>query len=118
LWPDGKDYMTVTIPLQQYHDLPTFGWAVIVRQDLDSALASTRALVRSFWLMLGSGTFCSLILLYFAAGWLATPLLRLGEFATRLSAGTANEAPYEETRYREASLLSSALVRLQSQLKR
>jgi hypothetical protein len=57
----------------------------------------------------------SLGLLYVGAGWLATPLRRVVEFGTRLSAGTADAPPYEESRYREAALLSAVLVRLQSQ---
>jgi HAMP domain-containing protein len=116
-WPDGKDYMTAVIPLVQYRDLPNFGWSVIVRQDIQAALAPTRDLVRSFWTILGSAALVSLGLLYVGAGWLATPLRRLVEFGMRLSAGTADAPPYEETRYREAALLSAVLVRLQSQLR-
>jgi HAMP domain-containing protein len=114
-WPDGRDYMTAVIPSVQYSDLPNFGWSVIVRQDIQAALAPTRDLVRSFWTILSSAALVSLGLLYVGAGWLATPLRRLVEFGTRLSAGTADAPPYEETRYREAALLSAVLVRLQSQ---
>jgi HAMP domain-containing protein len=116
-WPDGKDYMTAVIPSVQYRDLPNFGWSVIVRQDIQAALAPTRDLVRSFWTILSSAALVSLGLLYVGAGWLATPLRRLVEFGTRLSAGTADAPPYEESRYREAALLSAVLVRLQSQLR-
>jgi HAMP domain-containing protein len=114
-WPNGRDYMTAVIPSVQYRDLPNFGWSVIVRQDIQAALGPTRDLVRSFWTILSSGALVSLGLLYVSAGWLAKPLQRLVEFGTRLSAGTADAPPYEETRYREAASLSA--VRLQSQVK-
>jgi HAMP domain-containing protein len=114
-WPDGRDYMTAVIPSVQYRDLPNFGWSIVVRQDIHAALAPTRDLVRSFWTILSSAALISLGLLYVGAGWLATPLQRLVEFGARLSAGTADAPPHEETRYREAALLSAVLVRLQSQ---
>jgi HAMP domain-containing protein len=116
-WPDGMDYMTAVIPSVQYRDLPSFGWSVIVRQNMHAALGPTRELVRTFWGILGGGALVSLVLLYFGARWLATPLQRLVEFGERLSVGTADAAPHEETRYREVAQLSSLLVRLQSQLK-
>ena len=116
-WPDGRDYMTAVIPSVQYRDLPNFGWSVLVREDMQTVLGPTRELIRSFWSILGGGVIVSLVLLYLGAAWLATPLQRLLQFGTRLSAGTADTAPYEETRYREAALLSSVLVRLQSQLR-
>jgi hypothetical protein len=115
-WSDGKEYMTAVIPTVSYREMPTFGWSVIVRQDMEEALGPTRSLVRSFWLILGSGAACSLLLLYLGACWLSTPLQRVTDFATKLASGTIDSAPHEESRYREASLLSAALVRLQTRL--
>ncbi|MEH2612911.1 cache domain-containing protein [Bradyrhizobium sp. AZCC 1693] len=117
-WPNGKDYITVTVPAVGYADLPSFGWSLLIRQNLDEALAPTRELIRSFWITLGSGAFVALVLLYIAAKWVTTPLLRLCGFAESIVQAPNSKAPYQETRFDEAARLSDALVRLQSKLMR
>jgi HAMP domain-containing protein len=112
-WPDGKDYFTVTLPIQ-FEDMPSFGWSLIVRADTESALAPTKALIRSFWTMLGAGFLVALGLLYLFAIWLSSPLIRIVNTAEQLADGKADQPPYEETRYAEAARLSAALVRLQA----
>lgn len=115
-WPNGKDYITVVVPAIGYSDLPSFGWSLLVRQDLDAALRPTRELVRDFWLTLGAGAVCALILLFLGAHWITTPLRRLGRSAEAMLGGAEQQAPHAETRYDEAARLSSALVKLQSKV--
>jgi hypothetical protein len=116
-WPDGRVYMTAVIPSVRFQDLPSFGWSVIVREDLDHALGPIRQLTRTFWMILGSAGFISLALLLLGATWMATPLRRQVTFASALAERRSLEAPpYEETRYQEVADLSAALVRLQSEI--
>lgn len=115
-WPDGRDYMTAIIPGVSYRDLPSFGWSVIVRENIDTALRPTRDLARTFWTILGSAGLISLALVSMGAGWLATPLRRQGAYAASLASGHASGPPYEETRYQEVANLSAALVRIQSHM--
>jgi len=116
-WPDGQEYMTAVIPAVRFQDMPSFGWSVMVRRDLNAALGPTRQLARSFFLILGSAALVSLALLSIGASWLATPLHRLGVFAAKLADGPVDHPPYEETRYQEATVLSAALARLQSRVR-
>jgi hypothetical protein len=116
-WPDGRTYMTAVIPAVQHRDLPNFGWSIVVRTDLDAALAPTRDLTRAFWAILSGGAIVSVVLLYLGAAWLATPLQRLIGFGKRLAGNEPNAIPYAETRYREAADLNFVLVRLQSRIR-
>lgn len=115
-WPDGRDYFTVTIPTVGYADLPSFGWSLLIRQDAGDALAPTRQLVRAFWLTLAEGLFAVLVLLYFAAQWVATPLRRLAASAEVIVQNPYSGLLHPETRYDEAAQLRDALVRLQAKL--
>ncbi|WGD53321.1 cache domain-containing protein [Bradyrhizobium sp. CB1650] len=117
-WPDGKDYFTVIVPTVGFADLPSFGWSLLVRQNADAAMASTRELIRSFWLILGAGALAALALLFLAAQWLRTPLRRLSESAETIVQDPASRPPYQETRFDEAARLSDALARIQSKLMR
>jgi hypothetical protein len=115
-WPDGKDYITVVVPTIGHADLPSFGWSLLIRQDIDGALGPTRELVRRFWTTLGAGALVALGLLFLGASWIATPVRRLAASAEAMISDAEPKAPYAETRYAEAERLSSALVRLQSRL--
>jgi hypothetical protein len=115
-WPDGRSYATVVVPAVGHADLPSFGWSLLVRQDLDDALAPTRQLIRSFWLLLGSGAMIALVLLFLGAQWISRPLTRLVGAAEAMTGGDDQKPPYRETRYEEAARLSRALVKLQSRL--
>lgn len=115
-WPDGHDYMTVAVPTVGYSDLPSFGWSMLVREDVDSALASTRELVRSFWLEVGSGALVALALLFLIADWVTVPLRRLVATAHELESRAATKPPHAETRYEEVRRLSISMVRIQSRL--
>ncbi|MGY4403603.1 hypothetical protein [Bradyrhizobium sp. USDA 3315] len=84
-WPDGKDYFTVIVPTIGFADLPSFGWSLLVRQNADDAMAPTRELIRSFWIILGAGAIAALALLFCAAQWISTPLRRLAGSAEAIS---------------------------------
>jgi hypothetical protein len=115
-WPDGKDYFTVTIPTVGYADLPSFGWSLLIRENAVAAMAPTRQLIHSFWSNLAGGVFSILVLLNFAAKWVAMPLRRLAQAAEIMVTDPFSGIPARETRYDEATRLRDALVRLQSKL--
>jgi hypothetical protein len=115
-WPDGRDYVTVVVPTVGHEDLPSFGWSLLIRQEMQQALGPTRELVRSFWLTLGAGALVALVLLFAGAWWITTPLRRLVSAAEGLLIEGEQNAPYKETRYDEAAKLSGVFVRLQSRL--
>jgi HAMP domain-containing protein len=116
-WPDGRDYMTVTLPTVGYGDLPSFGWSMLVREDLASALAPTRELVKSYWLQFGSGALVAMVLLFLIANWVTVPLRRLVAAAHEMESRAPTTPPHAETRYEEVRRLSISLVRLQTRLK-
>lgn len=113
-WQDGKAYMTAVIPSIQFKDMPSFGWSLIARADLNTVLDPTRAIAQAFWMLLGAGALVGLVLLYLFAAWLAKPLRRLVATAEVLASGRTDQPPHDETRYEEAARLSAALVRLQT----
>ncbi|WP_181708557.1 cache domain-containing protein [Chthonobacter rhizosphaerae] len=117
-WPDGKDYVTVTAPTIGHEDLPSFGWSLLIRQDVQAALQPTRELVRSFWITLGAGAIAALGLLALGARLVTTPLRRLVTAAEATLGDGLLKPPHEETRYEEAARLSDALTRLQSTVMR
>jgi HAMP domain-containing protein len=115
-WPDGKDYLTVVVPVIGFADLPSFGWSLLIRQSHDEALAPTRQLVKVFWSTLGAGALIGLSLLFLAAHWISTPLRRLCTTAEALAADEVDTPAYRESRYAEVERLSAALTRVQSRL--
>ncbi|WP_407519947.1 cache domain-containing protein [Methylobacterium oryzisoli] len=116
-WPDGKDYLTVSVPAVGHADLPSFGWSLLVRENVGSALAPTRELVRSFWTLLGGGALFALLLLFLIANWVAVPLRRLVAAASEMETRAPERPPHEESRYEEVRRLSISLVRLQTRLR-
>ncbi|MGY2990367.1 hypothetical protein ACVI1K_007714 [Bradyrhizobium sp. USDA 4508] len=115
-WPNGRDYFTVIVPTIGFANLPSFGWSLLVRQSADEALASTRDLIRSFWISFGACAAAALALLLGAAQWLRTPIGRLSNTAEALVHDASARPPYPETRFNEAARLSDALARIQSKL--
>lgn len=113
-WQDGRDYITAVIPSIQFKDMPSFGWGLIARADLNTVLDPTRAIAQSFWMLLGAGALVGLVLLYLFSAWLAKPLRRLVATAEALASGRTDQPPHDETRYEEAACLSAALVRMQT----
>ncbi len=115
-WPDGHSYATVTVPEIEYHDLPSFGWRLVVRQEADETLKPVHWLVRHFWMMLGAGIPVTLGILALLANYATGPIRRIADFSTDLARGNFAGHPPDEHAYQEAQKLSSALLRLQSQL--
>lgn len=113
-WQDGKEYMTAVIPSIQVKDMPSFGWSLIARADVNTVLDPTRSIAQAFWMLLGAGALVALVLLYLFASWLAKPLRRLIATAEALASGRTDQPPHDETRYEEVARLSAALVRLQT----
>jgi HAMP domain-containing protein len=117
-WPDGKDYLTVVLPAVTQRGMPTFGWSMIVRQNVDTAFHDLRMATRAMWFILAGTALSVLVLLNMAARWLATPIQRTLRFAEGMAAGDTDQVPREETRYEEATRLGAALVRIQSRLRK
>jgi len=113
-WQDSKEYMAAVVPSIKFNDMPSFGWSLIVRADLNTVLDPTRAIAQAFWMLLGAGALVGLVLLYLFSAWLAKPLGRLVTSAEALASGRTDRPPHDETRYEEAARLSAALVRLQT----
>jgi hypothetical protein len=117
-WPDGKSYATVVIPAVGHADLPSFGWSLLIRQEMDAALGPTRQLVRSFWATLGAGALVALGFLWLGATWVSMPLSRIVAVAEGMVDGAGATAPRAEDSFVEVERLSSALIRVQSKLLR
>jgi len=115
-WPDGKSYVTVTVPEIEYKDLPSFGWRLLLRQEAAEALQAVHWLVRHFWIALGAGGFAMLALIFWVAYRVAAPVRRLADFAVSLARGDVSQPPPDERGYGEARTLSLALTRLQAHL--
>jgi HAMP domain-containing protein len=115
-WPDGRDYITATVGTIGYADLPSFGWSLVVRQDLAAATKVVGDLTWSFWKTLGTGLVLAFLVLCLFAGWVSRPMRRLADFAERLGDGEPAGFPHQETRYDEAARLSAGLTRIQARL--
>jgi HAMP domain-containing protein len=115
-WPDGKSYVTVTVPQIEYRDLPSFGWRLVVRQEAAGALQAVRWLVRQFWIALAAGGAITVGIIVLLAHRVAAPVRRLADFSFALARGDLSGHPPDERAFREAETLSNALVRVQSHL--
>jgi HAMP domain-containing protein len=114
LWPDGHNYLVTLVPIPSYRDLPSFGWTLIARQRTELAFSPARELVTRMLPIMGIAG----ALLFGAAlllgRWLGRPITRLASAASDMAAGKFDEPVPEERLYRQSSLLSDALTRLQS----
>ena len=109
VWPDGQHYLVGMASSQGYADYPGLGWKVLVRENLDTALAPVQRL-RRYALASGVG----LALLFSVAGafvarWITRPLKRLAGAAGSLREGDdqlidGGARSYEEVRELAASL--------------
>ena len=111
-WPDGTTYFTTVLPSVGYGELPSFGWSLIGRSEIDKfSLTSGAELVRiAASGVLVAGGLHLLLTLVFVRIFL-TPLSALIETAGRMAAGH-EEYPAEVRTPAEAQRLSAALVRL------
>lgn len=113
-WPDGKSYLTSVLPAVGIGDVPSFGWSLIARQPIEVALVDTYAANSR---LLPIIAICGLGIIAVAiafAWWVARPLGRLASAADMLSKGNARSPVPHERLYREVSILSDALARLDS----
>lgn len=113
-WPDGKSYLTSVLPADGIGDVPSFGWSLIARQPVDVALIDTYAANSR---LLPIIVLCGLAIVAVAiafAWWVARPLVRLANAADSLSHSAMRSPIPHERLYREVSLLSDALARLDS----
>jgi HAMP domain-containing protein len=113
-WPDGRTYLTSVLPAVGKGDIPSFGWSLVARQPTEVALVDTYAAAsRMLPIILLCGVFIVVVSLGFA-WWVARPLSRLAIAADQLSQGPAQAPVPHERAYREVSILSEALARLDS----
>jgi len=114
-WADGQSYLTTAIPALAIRDVPSFGWSVVGRQPVAVALTDTYAATARLLpvvILCGVG----IVLAAFAFGWwVARPLTRLSQAADAMAGGALTAPVPHERLYREASVLSDALARLDSQ---
>lgn len=114
-WPDGKSYLTSVLPAVGSGDIPSFGWSLVARQPVELALIDTYAANSR---LLPVIMLCGLAIVAVAvafAWWVARPLSRLAAAADALSHGSAKAPVPHERLYREVSVLSDSLARLDSQ---
>lgn len=113
-WPDGKSYLTSVLPAVGTGDVPSFGWSLVARQPIDVALLDTYAAnSRLLPIVILCGLSIVVVAIAFA-WWVARPLTRLAGAADVMSQGAANSPIPHERLYREVSILSDALARLDS----
>ncbi len=113
-WPDGKSYFTTVLPSVMHGDLPSFGWRLVGRVEIESfPLTSGAELVRisAIGILLAGGIYLLLTLVFIR--FYLNPLSRLVHTAGRMAEGH-EEYPAEVRAPAEAQRLSSALARLQA----
>jgi hypothetical protein len=114
IWPDGQTYLVTAGPIPTYRNLPSFGWSILAQQRADLALGPARVFTpQTLLLFIAVASLLGLMSLVAGCA-LGRPLARLTAAATALVHGARDQPIPEETRYREAALLSAALVRVQS----
>lgn len=113
-WDDGQLYLTTSMPAIGIKDLPSFGWSLIVRQPVAVAMADTQsAISRLLPVIAICGAVIVLATIFFAI-WVTAPLRRLSGAADKLSAGELAAPVPHERLYREVSMLSDSLAKLDS----
>jgi HAMP domain-containing protein len=113
-WPDGKTYLTVTIPAIGSKEVPSFGWSLVARQPVSVALVGTYAAVSR---LLPVIVLCGIGIVLVAVGfawWVSRPLRRLATAAEAMGNGVLNAPVPHERLYTEVSMLSDSLARLDS----
>lgn len=114
-WPDGKAYLTSVLPAVGVGNIPSFGWSLVARQPIEVALTDTYAANQRLLPIIALCGFSIVALSIVFAWWVARPLTRLAAAADDLSRGGTTAPIPHERRYREVSVLSDALARIDSQ---
>ncbi|MEA2847572.1 MAG: hypothetical protein QOG78_2853 [Rhodospirillaceae bacterium] len=113
-WPDETAYLTTTIPALSFKDVPSFGWSLVARQPVAVALVDTYIATSQLGPVI---VLCGLAIVAACVHfgwWVARPLGRLTRAAEALSTGTLGAPVPHERLYREVSVLSDALGRIDS----
>jgi hypothetical protein len=115
-WPDGRDYLALSVPIRSAEDAPSFGWSFVVRSDLAKVAQQSGGFLRTYWMLTAAALAVSLLGLVALAAWLAAPVTRAALFARRLADDQTAGTPEEASGCHEARQLTAALTKLQSQL--
>ena len=117
-WPDGGRYLSVTMPVPGFKNMPGFGWSLILRQPLAAVHAPERRTAARLLLPSLAASFLTLLAGLALARAIARPLSQLAASAEAMAQGRLDEPVPERRDHREAAVLSAALARLQSALTR
>lgn len=115
-WPDGRRYVVGYDMARGFLSSPGMGWTILVRQDTEAAYQPVRDLQVRVALAGGALALLFSLLGWFAARWIARPLLDLAAAARRLEQGEAVQVPQSRS-YREVGVLGTALNSLLANLK-
>lgn len=105
----GNVYMAAQVSTQGYRTYPGLGWIVLIRQDLDAALAPVVAARQD---LLGWGLVMAVIFVgigWMIADWSTQPLRRLALAADAIRQGDRDAPMPRDGRLREFGLLTQAL---------
>ena len=106
---DGNIYMAAQVSTQGYRTYPGLGWIVLVRQDLEAALAPVMAARRD---LIGWGVALAVIFVgigWIIANWTTQPLRRLALVADTIRRGDRDAPLPPDGRLREFAVLNQAL---------
>lgn len=114
VWPDGRTYYAVTLAEPGYETLPPFGWSYVFRLDPTFVYGAADRFTTELLFSAILGLCAAVLLLALLVGFFTRPLRALVEAVQSLSRGEAVGYHRERTRYRELSILSDAIAKLQS----
>lgn len=114
-WPDGGRYMTVVLSQIRHHDMPSFGWSLVVRIDEDAFAVDARELYREYGILLVVVLAGAVALAGMFALLVTRPINRLAASAAAIVDG-ADVYPSQSRSTAEAATLSDALARIQTEL--
>lgn len=114
VWPDGRTYYSVTLGEPSYETLPALGWRYIFRLDPLFVYGAADRFRMELLVGAALGLGAAILLLVLLVGFFTRPLRALVEAVQSLSRGQPVGYHRARTRYRELSILSDAIARLQS----
>jgi hypothetical protein len=112
----GPHYLTVQMPEVSCSDLPSFGWSLILRENVEHVFAGVQGLFKAYWRLTAGSALVILAGLYLTARYVSQPVAEAAGFATKLAGGGDAGLPPEPSGGRETHALIAALTRLQSSL--
>jgi len=113
---EGQHYLFAYAKIDGHRKFRGLGWSVLVRQDVQIALAPVREL-QNVMILCGAGfSLLAALAAWAVAGRIAAPLLRLAQAAQNIQRGADMRMP-EFRGYAEAEVLSRSFALLVSDLK-